>query len=370
MSLQPYRDEELNHFKCLSLVLNEFPKALRQTFKTMWDTTIGHRPGYQLWDDSTAVRNLFVSEEGGTTKVPTHQSYNEWDCTALFQATIFAKSFRIHSKTLNDLYVKPRAVPHGSFHGSVLSPVGDNAETFALAIDQLRRLRNAVCHSSRLEMDKATFDQNIQYAKKAFKALGIPTKSIDVIGSLTVSDFPTTEVRKLEQQLREEKQTYIKCLESRNTDMEKIEESLASIKKEVESLTANKEVAEGLRMQQEDISKLGKEIHELKKKEEERYKEAEKTGKTLGQLLSRLFLRIAADSNRHDKQHTVCLLKYDRQISHVSRVVKRKTNNTSHIKINETVTAAAVLPRSKCGFDLQFDRDKTSFTENESRGFI
>ncbi|XP_068751504.1 uncharacterized protein [Montipora capricornis] len=290
MSLHPYRDEELNHFKCLSLVLNEFPKALRQTFKTMWDTTIGHRPGYQLWDDSTAVRNLFVSEEGGTTKVPTHQSYNGWDCTALFQATIFANSFRIHSKTLNDLYVKPRAVPHGSFHGSVLSPVGDNAETFALAIDQLRRLRNAVCHSSRLEMDKATFDQNIQYAKEAFKALGIPTASIDVIGSLTVSDFPTTEVRKLEQQVREEKQTYIKCLESRKADMEKIEESLASIKKEVESLNVNKEVAamleqrveehmtsaaEGLRMQKEDISALGKEIHELKKKEEERYKEVE-----------------------------------------------------------------------------------------------
>ncbi|XP_068751516.1 uncharacterized protein [Montipora capricornis] len=271
MSLHPYRDEELNHFKCLSLVLNEFPKALRQTFKTMWDTTIGHRPGYQLWDDSTAVRNLFVSEEGGTTKVPTLQSYNEWDCTALFQATIFAKSFRIHSKTLNDLYVKPRAVPHGSFHGSVLSPKGDNAETFALAIDQLRRLRNAVCHSSRLEMDKATFHQNIQYAKEAFKALGIPTASIDAIGNLTVSDFPTTEVRKLEQQVREEKQTYIKCLESRNADMKKIEESLK------ESLTANKEVAEALRMQQEDISALGKEIHELKKKEEERYKEAEKT---------------------------------------------------------------------------------------------
>ncbi|XP_068751502.1 uncharacterized protein [Montipora capricornis] len=275
MSLHPYRDEELNHFKCLSVVLNEFPKALRQTFKTMWDTTIGHRPGYQLWDDSTAVRNLFVSEEGGTTKVPTHQSYNGWDCTALFQATIFANSFRIHSKTLNDLYVKPRAVPHGSFHGSVWSPKGDNAETFALAIDQLRRLRNAVCHSSRLEMDKATFDQNIQYAKEAFKALGIPTASIDAIGSLTASDFPTTEVRKLEQQVREEKQAYIKCLESRNADMKKIEESLASIKKE--SLTANKEIAEGLRMQQEDISALGKEIHELKKEEEERYKEAEKT---------------------------------------------------------------------------------------------
>ncbi|XP_068752079.1 uncharacterized protein [Montipora capricornis] len=292
MSLHPYRDEELNHFKCLSLVLNEFPKALRQTFKTMWDTTIGHRPGYQLWDDSTAVRNFFLSTEGGTTKVPTNQSYNEWDCTALFQATIYAKSFSMRYRTLSDLYVKPRVIPHGSFHGSVLSPVGDNAETFALAIDQLRRLRNTVCHSSRLEMDKATFDQNIQYAKEAFKALGISTASIDAFGSLTASDFPIAEVRKLEQQVREEKQSHIKCLESRNEDMEKIEESLAAIEQKVESLTASKEevamleqrvvehmnsAEEGLRMQQEDISALGKEIHELKKKEEEQDTETENT---------------------------------------------------------------------------------------------
>ena len=294
MSFHPYRDDELNHFKCLSLVLNEFPNALRQTFKTMWDTTIGHRPGYQLWDDSIAVRNLFLSTEGGTTKVPTNQSYNEWDCTALFQATIYAKSFSMRYRTLSDLYVKPRAIPHGSFHGSVLSPVGDNAEIFALAIDQLRRLRNTVCHSSRLEMDKATFDHNIQYAKEALKALGSSTASIDAFGSLTASDFPIAEVRKLEQQVREEKQAHIKCLESRNADMEKIEESLAAIEQKVESLTACKEevamleqrvvehmcsAEEGLRMQQEDISALGKEIHEIKKKEEKRDTETENTGK-------------------------------------------------------------------------------------------
>ncbi|XP_068751287.1 uncharacterized protein [Montipora capricornis] len=313
MSLHPYRDEELNHFKCLSLVLNEFPKALRQTFKTMWDSTIGHGPGFQLWDDSTAVRNLFVSTEGGKTKVPTHQSYNEWDCTALFQATIFAKSFSKHSKTLADFYVKPFAVPYGSFHGSVLSPVGDNDETFALAIDQLRRLRNAVCHSSRLEMDKATFHRNIQYAKEAFKVLGISTAPIDAIGSLTASDFPTAKVRLLEQHARKENQAYIKCLESRNADMQEIRDFLTAIKQNVEILAATKgEVArleemiedwkpeqrecnlagekvckrvaehmtstvEDLRMQVEDLTGLLKEIHGLKKKQvNERDTEAEK----------------------------------------------------------------------------------------------
>lgn len=94
MALQPFRDEQLNYSKYALIVLNEFPNALRQTFKLMWDNNFGYLPGYQMWDDSDAVRKLFLSTEGGTTKVPTHLSYHEWDCGALFQATIYAQSFR------------------------------------------------------------------------------------------------------------------------------------------------------------------------------------------------------------------------------------------------------------------------------------
>ena len=193
MTLQPFSDEQLNFFKFSSLVLNEFPKALRQTFKTMWDNTYGGRPGFQLWDDSSAVRNLFATAEGGRTKVPIGQSYNEWDCTNLFQATIFSRSFALSASTrsyttLSDLYVKPRALPHGSFHACVLSPGGNNAETFALAIDQLRLLRNSLCHSASSKMNKLTFDQRVNYAKDAFQALGLSTAPIDSVGSLTESD--------------------------------------------------------------------------------------------------------------------------------------------------------------------------------------
>ena len=182
-ALQPFSDEQLNFFKFSSLVLNEFPKALRQTFKTMWDNTYGHLPGFQLWDDSTAVRNLFAATEGGRTKVPVLQSYNEWDCTNLFQATIFARSFALTGSTgsyttLSDLYLKPCAIPPGTFHASSVSLSGINAETFTLAIDQLRLLRNSLCHSTSSEMDKATFDQRVYYAKAAFQALGVPTASI------------------------------------------------------------------------------------------------------------------------------------------------------------------------------------------------
>ena len=236
MTSQPFSDEQLNFFKFSSLVLDEFPKALRQTFKTMWDKTYGGRPGFQPWDDSTAVRNLFASTEGGKTIVPFHQSYNEWDCTSLFQATIFARSFASSASpgsytTLSDFYVKPCAIPHGTFHARVLSPRGNNDETVALAIDQLRRLRNSLCHSKSSEMDKLTLDQRVNYAKDAFRALGVSTVPIDAVGGLTESDFPTNEVRRLEMKLIEETGAYSKFLEEEvSSDISEIKALLHSIK--------------------------------------------------------------------------------------------------------------------------------------------
>ena len=218
MALQPYRDEDLNFFKFASLVMNEFPNALRQAFKTMWDNTYGHRPGFQLWDDSTAVRNLFSSTEGGRTKVPVHRSYHEWDCTALLQATIYSQVFALHHETLNDVYVKPRRQSPGHFHQSVVSRTGNNAETWALAIDQLRLLRNSVCQSTSSKMTKVTFDQYVKHAKDSFQALGVSTASIDAVGSLSELDLPVNKVRKLEQGIKEETRSYIKYLEGVNSE--------------------------------------------------------------------------------------------------------------------------------------------------------
>ena len=251
MALQPFSDEQLNFFKFATLVLNEFPKALRQTFKTMWDNTYGHRPGFQLWDDSTAVRKMFDSEEaksGKKTKVPVLQSYNEWDCTNLFQATIFARSFAPPASTgsfttLSDLYVKPCAVPYGSFHACVVSPGGIMEETFALAIDQLRRLRNSLCHSISSEMDKATFDQRVNYAKVAFQALGVPTAPIDTLGRLTESDFPTNEVRQLERRIKEESREYIKFLEEMSSDVIEIKAMQNVIMQRVDNIVTKEDIA-------------------------------------------------------------------------------------------------------------------------------
>ena len=261
MALQPFSDKQLNFFKFSSLVLNEFPKALRQTFKTMWDNTYGHRPGFQLWDDSAAVRKMFDSEEaksGKRTKVPVLQSYNEWDCTSLFQATIFARSFASSGSSLGDLYVKPCAVPYGSFHACVVSPGGNMTETFALAIDQLRLLRNSLCHSTSSEMDKATFDQRVNYAKDAFQALGVPTAPIDALSSLTESDFPTTKVRQLEKSLREETREYIKFLEEMSSDVIEMKTLLNAVKQTVDN-TSNKE---DIAMLEQKIAKLQVSRHE------------------------------------------------------------------------------------------------------------
>ena len=271
MALQPYRDEELNFFKFSSIVLNEFPKVLRQTFKTMWDNTYGH---FQLWNDSTVVRNTFAGKEGGGTKVPTHLPCSEWDCTALFQATIYARSFASHAgQTLNDLYLKPRGVPHGSFHASVVSPTGNDAETFALSIDQLRLLRNSLCHSSSSEMEKTTFDQYVQYAKDAFKALGASTALIDTVESLTESDFPTNEIRKLEKGVKEETRAYIAFLESVNSDIMELRSLLAAIKEKVESDTATKDDVALLEQKIDERERILEEvssgISEIKQKDKE-----------------------------------------------------------------------------------------------------
>ena len=187
MVLVQFQDEEHNNFAKFALTVSgEFPKALRKAFVSKWDKTYGNLPGYQLWDDSLAVRNLFLGTEKGKTKVPTHLSYNEWDCSALFQATIYARSFALnrtsrHYKTLSDLYVRSRNLSAGSFHRCLKSPTGNSDETFALAIDQLRLLRNAFCHSSSSELDKLTFDLYLKFAKNAFDALGVSTDGIDAI---------------------------------------------------------------------------------------------------------------------------------------------------------------------------------------------
>lgn len=238
MVLVQFQDEELNFVKFAHIVSGEFPKALREAFVSKWDKTYGNLPGYQLWDNSLAVRNLFQGTERGKTKVPTHLSYDDWDCTALFQATIYARSFALnrksrHYKTLSDLYVSPCKPSPGSFHRSVKSPTGNSDETFALAIDQLRLLRNALCHSSSSELHKVTFDLYLQLAKDAFDALGVTAVAIDAIGNLSESDFPIEKANRLKQDIINELQAQNKFL----TDTVASKEDIAALHRRIVAIS-------------------------------------------------------------------------------------------------------------------------------------
>ncbi|CAB4010424.1 Nephrocystin-3 [Paramuricea clavata] len=210
-----FSKEELNYFKCSSIVLDEVPKMLRQTFATMWDSKIATLPGYRVWDDSTTVRNLLLTREGGKSDISTSKSINDWDCTALFKATIYSNTFGLvtykSTKTLYHQYLKGRKP--SPFHSSVISPTGNPDETVTLAIDQLRLLRNTLCHIPKPTISKVDINYYIQLAKDAFTATGVSVVGIDDIGCLKEEDFPTAIVNELIDGMKTELQETNKFLQ-------------------------------------------------------------------------------------------------------------------------------------------------------------
>ena len=251
-----FSPEQLNFFKFSSVVLDEFPVALRQVFIYMWDTLIATTPCVPKWDDSVTVLNIFLAREGGAKKVPMlNKSFKEWDCTALFKASLFSQTFAMPDRTgirrtLHELYVRPCSLPPGAFHPSVISPMGKLAETYALALDQLRLLRNAHCHSlNTKDMDKVTFDRYITLAKEALTAFGQSTTKIDEIGSLGEEDFPTSRTQQLEDELKREKNAAIK--------FRQIDDHLNKIKSQVKDLnTEVLEVQTGVKDLRTDMSEV------------------------------------------------------------------------------------------------------------------
>ena len=229
----------MNFFKFASIVLNEFPEALRQVFVDMWDKRVAPHHSNQVWDDSVGVHNLLLNIEGPKTKIPKNSSFQDWDCTALFQATLYAKTFALpdskgNMKTLGELYLRNLKLVPGQFHSQVTSPSGDPNETIALAIDQLRLLRNTLCHSSSSCVVKATFDDYVKYAKEAFTAVNLGTKSLETIGNLTESNFPTTQVEKLNEIIQKERNDFYLFLQSKvNDNLEDIKETTEETKTNV-----------------------------------------------------------------------------------------------------------------------------------------
>ena len=276
--------EQLNFFKFSTVVLDEFPVALRQVFVFMWDTLVAS-PAIPKWDDSVTVLNWLLAKEGGVKKVPTlNKSYYEWDCTALFKATLFAQTFATPDgtggvSTLDKLYLKPHGLSSGTFHPSVVSPTGNQAETYALALDQLRLLRNTLCHQiTTRKIDKATFDNYIQLVKDAFTSLGQNTTKIDEIGKLGEDDFPTTRHQQLEDELKKEKDAAIKFkqiddhltkIESQvddvGSDVKEVKNDVTNVKTQVEDVESDvKDVKTEVTDVKTQVEDVGSDVKDVK----------------------------------------------------------------------------------------------------------
>ena len=236
MAAKPFTKEHLNFFKFSTLVIDEFPKVLRQIFITMWDSKVAIKPGFIAWDDSVTVRNMLLTSEGGKTDIPTTKPIQEWDCTALFKATIYAKTFGVSKgSTLNNLYLRKIKPAPGTFHSSVQSTIGDQDETYALAIDQLRLLRNTLCHSSKLEIIKTDFDHYVQLITNALTAVNVDTAFVAAIGQMSEDDFPIKKVQELHD-------CRMKELQAISMFHENVEHKLSEIHTMVKNLTDKENV--------------------------------------------------------------------------------------------------------------------------------
>ena len=206
----------------------------------MWESKIAIKPGFISWDDSATVRNMLFTSEGSKTDIPTGKSIQEWDCTALFQATIFAKTFSTSGKRMNDLYLKKTKPALGSFHSSVQSPTGNQDETYALVIDQLRLLRNTLCHPANGEIVKADFDHYVKLVQNALTAVKLDTSFVDDIGQMSEDDFPTEKVQKLHD-------CRLKELQSISMFHESMEHKLSIIEKQTENIDSMKQELSNMR---------------------------------------------------------------------------------------------------------------------------
>ena len=135
------------------------------------------------------------------------------------------------------MYLKGRRPAPAPFHFTVRSSSGDANETIALAIDQLRILRNTLFHTSSPQINKVTFDDYVQHAKDAFTALNFSTTSLERTGNMKELDFPTMEVQKLKENISRQRNDYHLFLESKVIDeMSGMKNGMCGIKDEMSGM--------------------------------------------------------------------------------------------------------------------------------------
>ena len=155
----PWESEENRNFICIQAIVTDvIPGGLRKIFKREWNTRYQSRFG--TWDDtSVSGQHLFHKEKSRSRPNKNmlqskfqHGDTNQWDCSVLFDAILFSTSI-----------------------GSSLSA------TIKTEVDNLRKVRNQVAHSSEAKFSDVQFQTMINDIENALKILGIPLHDVTEI---------------------------------------------------------------------------------------------------------------------------------------------------------------------------------------------
>ena len=155
----PWESEENRNFICIQAIVTDvIPGGLRKIFKREWNTRYQSRFG--TWDDtSVSGQHLFHKEKSRSRPNKNmlqskfqHGDTNQWDCSVLFDAILFSTSI-----------------------GSSLSA------TIKTEVDNLRKVRNQVAHSSEAKFSDVQFQTMISDIENALKILGIPLHDVTEI---------------------------------------------------------------------------------------------------------------------------------------------------------------------------------------------
>ena len=140
------------------------------------------------WDDSTIVRSqlarLLPTQRWHLSKIVLKESIEKWDLTCLIYAICNAK---IHSGQSLSYYYRTSVRPW-EFHNSVWRQTQE--ETFAVAVDQLRRCRNVIAHSPCVGMSLKDLEFYVNLIKEALGALMADTSVVDVIAQERINEQP------------------------------------------------------------------------------------------------------------------------------------------------------------------------------------
>ena len=218
MVIRTFTDNQIKHFRVNAIISDVIADGLRAYFVRKWNDEYGVK--YREWDDSKLVRQQFAILENKPLE-PLTPPVREWDPTALFAATLRSKCFQVEDprdgkfKSLSKLYVP--MLPDGTFHTDYIKRGEPDLKVEAIAVDQLRLLRNRVFHSTSTQMIGDTeYTNYIDLVKETFNALKLDVSPVDQISSMPLeSRLPSNEVEKLHWRYEKDRKDYLDLLEKR-----------------------------------------------------------------------------------------------------------------------------------------------------------